>query len=415
MHSRLEEFPIEILIVDDEPQAVKYFQRAFGDRFPIVTATSAAEAEELLMSDQRNIGVVVSDQRMPHRNGVSLLENIRRKRPDVVRILTTAYADLDDAVRAVNKGGVFRYIMKPWDLQALEADLEQATTFYLMQRECNLLINEKLGAMERTVLRNRLYSLAAMSAALSAYKNAPVAMRNYLKDALAETAWRPAIRKQWSELPPENHWRLPIEEAQRFVKLSEQLVDESLMAHHQDDQEAELVSVISDCAAALRDAHNKMAVSVRSEVDELKVPTNAAYLADIMKRLMAPMSDWAAPGSTLLVQVRDGKDTVGGAVIDFEMRNFDAAKALEDCVLHAAPCEDVSQRSVEYLRAILAVGNMGGSVSSMPSGNGFKRIELVLPTDANDARKKATMEASWLEDINDEYERWSLGMLDIAS
>ncbi|WP_072395138.1 response regulator [Hyphomicrobium sp. CS1GBMeth3] len=415
MHSHLEEFPIEVLIVDDEPQAVKYFQRAFGNRFPIVTATSAAEAEELLMSDEHNIGVVVSDQRMPHRSGVSLLESIRRRRPDVVRILTTAYADLDDAVRAVNQGGVFRYIMKPWDLQALEADLEQATTFYLMQRECNLLINEKLGAMERTVLRNRLYSLAAMSVALSGYKNAPVAMRNYLKDALAETAWRPAIRKQWSELRSECHWRLPVEEAQRLVQLSRQLVDDSTMAHHQDHQEAELVSVVSNCASALRDAHNKMSVSVRSEVDELKVPTNAAHLADIMKRLMAPMSDWTAPGSTLLVQVRNGKDNGGGAVIDFEMRNFDPAKALEDCVLHAAPFEDVSQRSVEYLRAILAVGHMGGSVSSMPSGNGFKRIELVLPTDANDARQNATVDADWLEEINEEYERWSLGMLDIAS
>ena len=87
--------PVEILIVDDEPQAVKYFKKAFGAKYEVLTATSADEAESLVLSGDHNIGLVITDQRMPGRSGVSLLNRIRNERPDIVRMLTTAYADLD--------------------------------------------------------------------------------------------------------------------------------------------------------------------------------------------------------------------------------------------------------------------------------------------------------------------------------
>lgn len=72
--------PVEILIVDDEPQAVKYFKKAFGAKYDVLTATSADEAETLILSGNHNIGLVISDQRMPGRSGVSLLNRIRNER-----------------------------------------------------------------------------------------------------------------------------------------------------------------------------------------------------------------------------------------------------------------------------------------------------------------------------------------------
>ena len=117
---------------------------------------------------------------MPGRSGVSLLNRIRNERPDIVRMLTTAYADLDSAIDAVNKGEILRYISKPWDLRVLEAEIEQAITFYLLKNEYDLLLRDKLSALHRTLLRDRMNGMAFMSGMLP-YNNAPLTMYNYLK------------------------------------------------------------------------------------------------------------------------------------------------------------------------------------------------------------------------------------------
>ena len=59
--------PVEILIVDDEPQAVKYFKKAFGAKYEVLTATSADKAKSLVLSGDHNIALVITDQRMPGR------------------------------------------------------------------------------------------------------------------------------------------------------------------------------------------------------------------------------------------------------------------------------------------------------------------------------------------------------------
>lgn len=165
--------PVEILIVDDEPQAVKYFKKAFGAKYEVLTATSADKAESLVLSGDHNIALVITDQRMPGRSGVSLLNRIRNERPDIIRMLTTAYADLDSAIDAVNKGEILRYISKPWDLRVLEAEIEQAITFYLLKNEYDLLLRDKLSALHRTLLRDRMNGMAFMADMLP-YNNAPL-------------------------------------------------------------------------------------------------------------------------------------------------------------------------------------------------------------------------------------------------
>jgi response regulator RpfG family c-di-GMP phosphodiesterase len=116
-----------ILYVDDESQSIKYFTRAFGTEFRVLTAGSTAEAEEILAAEAQGktggVGVLVTDQRMPLETGVQLLARVKERYPTVIRLLTTAYAELSDAVSAVNRGEIHRYILKPWDMESLRADL----------------------------------------------------------------------------------------------------------------------------------------------------------------------------------------------------------------------------------------------------------------------------------------------------
>jgi CheY-like chemotaxis protein len=76
----------QILYVDDEPQNVRLFQRVFGDDLEIVTAASGHEALQLLA--RNDIGVIVSDQRMPGLSGIELLSQVATRSPEIGRILS---------------------------------------------------------------------------------------------------------------------------------------------------------------------------------------------------------------------------------------------------------------------------------------------------------------------------------------
>jgi signal transduction histidine kinase len=115
-----------VLYVDDEEQALKYFKRGFEKQFRIITATNVAQALTILEDPANVIGVVISDQRMPGKTGVELLSDVRKRWPAIVRILITAYTEIEDAVAAVNAGAVYKYINKPAEFSLLREVLTEA-------------------------------------------------------------------------------------------------------------------------------------------------------------------------------------------------------------------------------------------------------------------------------------------------
>lgn len=115
-----------ILFVDDEPQEVKYFKKAFSGTAHILGANSVDAAIKILNQHHEEISVIVTDQRMPNKNGVELLDYAHKNYPGIVRILTTAFCDTQSAVEAINRAEIFRYISKPWDIDSLRASLTEA-------------------------------------------------------------------------------------------------------------------------------------------------------------------------------------------------------------------------------------------------------------------------------------------------
>jgi excisionase family DNA binding protein len=132
-----------ILYVDDEEKSLKYFTRAFGDKFKILSAVNATEGYRLLEQHRDEIGLLITDQRMPGEKGVDFLQRARQLHPNAIRILTTAYSDLDVAVDAVNSAAISKYITKPWDIPELELILKQACESFTVQRERDLLTETK--------------------------------------------------------------------------------------------------------------------------------------------------------------------------------------------------------------------------------------------------------------------------------
>src|SRR5947207_2337241 len=176
-----------ILYVDDEEKSLKYFSRAFEDQFRIFTAPSAQEGFKLLEAHQSEIGLLMTDQRMPGEKGVWLLEKARQIEPRIIRILATAYADMDAAIAAVNTGAIYKYGTRPCELPQLETTLKRGLEFFMVQRERDQLLREKMSVLHNMMIADRIVSLGLLAAGLSHHiRNALVAVKTFLDLAPAK-------------------------------------------------------------------------------------------------------------------------------------------------------------------------------------------------------------------------------------
>jgi signal transduction histidine kinase/DNA-binding response OmpR family regulator len=110
-----------ILFVDDEPDVLALLRRTFPERDGWEALTAPGGAEALAILEQREVDLLVTDQRMPGMTGIELVTAAHRRWPDLCAILLTAYTDPRDLVDAINRGQVYRYLVKPWE----SADLRQ--------------------------------------------------------------------------------------------------------------------------------------------------------------------------------------------------------------------------------------------------------------------------------------------------
>ena len=163
-----------ILYVDDEEMSLKYFQKTFGNEFRILTAANAADGLKLIQERGDEIGVLLTDQRMPGEKGLQLLERARQLRPRMVRMMITAYADFGVTVDAVNHGNIFRYVSKPIQVEDMRNTLKRASEYYLLQRERDELLIEKLSVIQNMIITDRIISLGVLAAGLSQHLRNPL-------------------------------------------------------------------------------------------------------------------------------------------------------------------------------------------------------------------------------------------------
>ncbi len=158
--------PLKILIVDDQVEIVNALTRLLKDDYEVFGATSGLTALEITRREE--IAVVLADQRMPQMTGVELFRQIRSENDSMMRILITAYADLDATVAAVNEANIFYYIAKPWEPEELQLIVRRAAEQYLLAKKNAELTRELLEAnrlltRENTVLKTSLPGSADFS------------------------------------------------------------------------------------------------------------------------------------------------------------------------------------------------------------------------------------------------------------
>jgi len=138
----MEDTNYDILYVDDEQNNLNGFKAAFRRDYKIELAISAPEGLSIL-SENPNIPLIISDQRMPQITGSEFFKIVSEKYPDSIRILITGYADLEATVEAINQGKIFYYISKPINPDEVSLILQKAFETYYLQINNKQLTKEK--------------------------------------------------------------------------------------------------------------------------------------------------------------------------------------------------------------------------------------------------------------------------------
>jgi diguanylate cyclase (GGDEF)-like protein len=129
-----------VLVVDDEPYILPTLSALLASMFEVLTADSADAAQQVFAT--RDVDIILTDQRMPRMTGTQLLEWVREHSPKTVRLLMTGFAELEDAVEAINRGQVYHYLLKPWRAEELQQILRNAAEKFDLERNRDQLLEE---------------------------------------------------------------------------------------------------------------------------------------------------------------------------------------------------------------------------------------------------------------------------------
>jgi len=163
-----------VLCVDDEENILHSLKRLLRkEGYRLLTATSGAEGLKILK--ENDVHLVISDQRMPEMSGTEFLAQVKENYPDVIRIVLTGYTEVDSITASINKGHIYKFILKPWNDQNLKLEVKQGLEQYdLMQsnkrlHEKVLQQNEELKQINENLevlVKNRTMELEIQNQAL---------------------------------------------------------------------------------------------------------------------------------------------------------------------------------------------------------------------------------------------------------
>ncbi|GAB4178338.1 MAG: sigma-54 dependent transcriptional regulator [Calditrichia bacterium] len=122
-----------VLILDDEPSSVNAIYRVLRRDYNLLKSEDPKEALNLIR--EKEVAVMLVDQRMPGLTGVEFIKQAADILPHAIPVLITGYADLDAVIRAVNEGHIYHYINKPWEPDELKMVVRQAMDKYQLEKK----------------------------------------------------------------------------------------------------------------------------------------------------------------------------------------------------------------------------------------------------------------------------------------
>lgn len=407
-----------LLYVDDEVQTASNFHAYFSDTFDVVIANSGEEAWSLFSENPDRFGIVMTDQRMPQSSGVEFLEKVRASRPRVLRILATAYSDLDAAIAAVNTGAIYKYVTKPWDPPIMEMTLKRGMEFFLVQRELDSLMKEKMSALQRLMMTDRLLSLGVFAAGLNHHlRNSLTAVKTFLDLAPFQLQNE---NVDINSLRNPNYWNDFYETVQGQMKKVVDLLEE--INHIPEPIGMPLVDCVSvnslieeACrthAAAFE--QKKIAVAFNGGAAS-DVPANRLLLAKGIHLLLADELANVPESGRITIATSNAADAKGrpGVQIDVTDNGPGISAANLNCIFDPffVRQNDPKEYGLNLLTCFFAIYHHNGTMAIDRGPEGGAHFQIFLPLEASNG--KDVQEQPFLErvfDMEKTCERMLIGL-----
>lgn len=359
-----------VLYVDDEEQALKYFAKGFVKDFRILTATSVDQAIAILEDKSSAVGVLLTDQRMPAKTGVDLLAHARKQWPQIVRLLITAYSDMDSAIKAVNLGSIHQYITKPPNLPELKKILAEAMESYIQQQEKTALLREKSNALHRLVVADRVRGLATMADGIAHHvRNSLTAMKCFLEDA--------------ADNPNTNSELLALARAEqeRLLEIVQKVGDSVIRPSEEFGDEIELKDLLTQAVDAARGELGNHRAAIGSINAAAKLKVNLELALRMFRTLLKYAGRLSTENSALAISAEvaaeDGQIEVQ---IASPGQGWSQADINSMFTPFAFPSNDPSDLGLEMVMAFFIAQNHGGDImvrgAASPGGGFVVRLAL---------------------------------------
>jgi two-component system probable response regulator PhcQ len=379
-----------VLYVDDEEQALKYFRKTMEKDFRVLTATNVAEAMVILEREALSIGVVITDQRMPGQYGVELLKSLRTRWPGIIRLLITAYSDIESAIESVNAGAIYRYVTKPCDLKQLKQTLTEAMGLFLTNANREVLLNERLDVMQRMVVADRVRSLATMAGGISHHlRNSMTAMSCFLEEmAPTKPGESPGAMAAIDPKFAEQLWSLAQKEREHLLHIVQSVGQSVAEPNLKLNDDLDAVELVNRGIAAFGGGAHQPSVQIAQDSPRLKVDAEAA--TRLLRILLTYAMRLGRPDGTISVAASP-LDMGGAPGLAIRVSTDGAPWSDEDVASFftpfAFPSNDPSDLGLDMLSAFSIAYHHGGDIvvhPSLPAGPGF---ELRLPASPGDIRR----------------------------
>ncbi len=381
-----------VLYVDDEEKSLVNFTRAFGDNFRILTANNATTAYELVQAQATEIGVLMTDQRMPGEKGVWLLERVRQFRPQIIRVLVTAYTDMDAAIAAINAGAIYKYVSKPWDPAQLELTLKQSLEFFMVQDERDQLLREKMSVLRNMMIADRIVSLGLLAAGLSHHiRNSMVAVKTFLDLAPVKMAEEKGSDKS---LRDPDFWREYHQNVQgQIEKINSLLGDLRTVSenkpNHPFADEVQLKPVVDRCISQVQAALTGRRIEVDNQIPDslVKLHVDRPKFDRLFELLLQDELAMLPAGSriTFTAELR-GQEVSVSLTDNGPALPQEALRVVLDpfVVTRGKP----SEYGINLMACFFIVHHHGGRIEAENLPGGGNRITLHLPQNPEQAVPK---------------------------
>lgn len=155
-----------LLLVDDEENILRSLVRLLRKQeYEILTASSGESALGIMA--EREVHVILSDQRMPGMTGSELLSRVRQLYPETVRMVLSGFADIDAITDAINRGNIYKFLAKPWIDELLLANIREAFDRYDLDRKGAQFTKIYENTAEGIIITDRNCRMQAVNPAFS--------------------------------------------------------------------------------------------------------------------------------------------------------------------------------------------------------------------------------------------------------